>query len=506
MRQRTVIGLDIGRHSAKAVRMVRTGGGAAVTQSDWVRLPEVESERRRVLQSFIEQHGWSGCACVVPVRGEAAMVRALPVGGGGRRRLREVVGREVEQFTSLADGGTVSDAVEQPRFARRRSVLLAVGRLDGILRAVETYDALGLRVVDVVPGAVAMFNGIRWLDGVGRRPFVCVDLGHDDTDVCIGRRRQLFAVRRFPIGAAGFGGDEGVQKQELWIAELKACLDLYAAQFTHRKFTPRIVVLGGGGALTPELAERAEAALGLPVRPLNRSGRQVGVDEVERFVTAIGLGVSGLGVGRTAISLLPRAMRENLVLRWQKRYWVLSASALAAAIIALSAGRFMDLRRTERMIARRAAELTDLHDSRERLMGLEALNGRLERQTAPFRRAARNGVVLRAMIDAVGTAKHPDDWITLIADARSYARTEDETKRDAPEELSSPDQIIVEGYTPVQDLSTVRAMIDALQQHPEVAAADLLGDDRLRKDEERDARWSIAGGRLFAIEITLVSP
>ena len=65
------------------------------------------------------------------------------------------------------------------------------------------------------------------------------------------------------------------------------------------------------------------------------------------------------------------------------------------------------------------------------------------------------------------------------------------------------EQIVVEGYTPVADLSTVRTMIEALREHPAVEDADLLGDDRLREDPERDERWAPADCQLFAIEITV---
>jgi hypothetical protein len=58
----------------------------------------------------------------------------------------------------------------------------------------------------------------------------------------------------------------------------------------------------------------------------------------------------------------------------------------------------------------------------------------------------------------------------------------------------------------VDDLSTVRAMIASLRARPSVAGADLLGDDKLREDPDRDARWAGTGCRLFAVEVSLPAP
>ena len=64
------------------------------------------------------------------------------------------------------------------------------------------------------------------------------------------------------------------------------------------------------------------------------------------------------------------------------------------------------------------------------------------------------------------------------------------------------DQVIVEGYTPVDDLSKLQDMIETLRAHPAVETADLLPDDKVRADPVRDERWDGMLSNLFAIQIT----
>ena len=122
-----------------------------------------------------------------------------------------------------------------------------------------------------------------------------------------------------------------------------------------------------------------------------------------------------------------------------------------------------------------------------------------------------NGKVVRRLIVALGAAKHPDDWITLISDMHSYENPPlDELSVPAPPTgVGSLDgsldirSIVVEGYTPIEDFSTIYSMIETLRGYDGIFDADLLGDDRLREDPLRDQRWEQYKGRLFAIEIEM---
>ena len=198
------------------------------------------------------------------------------------------------------------------------------------------------------------------------------------------------------------------------------------------------------------------------------------------------------------------------MLEGQLRYWVLSA---AAAVLALFFLVLRDYRELEREQLQFGADLELLKARRRVAAELETYRADVERlrpKVGSLEVALRNGELLRSVMDAVAHAKVADDWITLIADSHSYfegAPVERDDEVDNTRSVSLGfEQLVVEGYTPVEDLSTVRAMIEALRGHPAVSDADLLGDDRLRDDPERDERWAPAECRLFAMEITVPSP
>jgi hypothetical protein len=156
-------------------------------------------------------------------------------------------------------------------------------------------------------------------------------------------------------------------------------------------------------------------------------------------------------------------------------------------------------------------ELAGLHALDRKLGVTESLNEQLESRVVPFRTAVENAGVLRIALESVSRAKHPDDWLSLFADAGAYFR--DSGAGGVPVE-STPGldggaglvNIIVEGFTPVDDFSTVGQMIERLHEQPGVVDADLLGDERLRDDPARDERWSDTGCSLFVIEMTLEVP
>jgi hypothetical protein len=67
-------------------------------------------------------------------------------------------------------------------------------------------------------------------------------------------------------------------------------------------------------------------------------------------------------------------------------------------------------------------------------------------------------------------------------------------------------KVIVEGYTPEPDLSTVRSMLENLRAAPAISQADLLPDDRVRNRPENADDPTTLNATRFALEITLAAP
>jgi hypothetical protein len=371
-------------------------------------------------------------------------------------------------------------------------------------------------VVDVVPAAVALLNTFcRYAPGRPATALV-VDVARDGTDMAVISGRSLLFARSIPVGADALLGAEGRNGFDLagWAGEVQSCLALFRSQFPGPDQAVTSAVLCGGAGAIEGLPARLAEVLGLEVRRLEELQGRGGEPEAAFFATAVGLALAGLGEGPVASSLLPPVLREERMLQGQLRYWAFSAVAavLALGLLTLRAHRQLERERTQW-----SAEQNDLLERRRMSEELEVYRADIERlraKVSTVETALLNGQLLRAVMDALGRAKAPDDWITLIADAYSYfggsvggtGPLEPDPGPTARPAGLQFEQVVVEGYTPVEDLSTVRAMIAALRVLPAVADADLLGDDRLREDPARDALWAPAACSLFAIEITLPTP
>ena len=521
-----VVGLDIGAHSVKAVLAVRRQGRLCCEGTERVRLPSKKSERQRVLQAFMERNGWADLPCVVSVLGQSIMLHTIDMPVDSHESVQEVVRHELDQFDDLADEGTIHDhALQGAASGRPRNILLAVGRTDVIAHTIEELSHLGFNVVDAVPGALAVFNAVGVLHRKTAGPLVCVDVGHESTEVVVGQRKRILYARRFARGAGSLvssasgssgSGIGGIVVEELdrWIDELRSCLAAYASRFSGKRLEPRQIVLCGGGALVDGLVEKISGATGINAVVLGSSGRNMGIDGVHFFATAVGLAMQGIGTSRPRLSLLPRHVRERIVLRWQRKYWGLSGSLLILAVAWMICATYTGLKDKRALLEERKTEIARLRDLEQRVVKYDGMNEDLQMQILPFRTAVRNGEIVRAVIYALGEAKHPDDWIVLVADAVSYAADEADsgpTRSESgggaegvgAEDALGVEQIVIEGYTPVEDLSTVRAMIETLRGSPGIIDADLLGDDLARIDEARDKRWESTKSRLFAVQISV---
>ncbi len=508
MIHREMVGLDLGLHSAKVVRAMRIAGRLIVRESDWVHLPRDPAERRRLLAAFMTDKGYAEVPCVIGVPGKEMMLNAVEVPEGGGQRIAEIVAAEQVRVEGLTEEDTSADYVVF-RSAGHRYLLLAMARADAVGRAASVLSDLGEEDVgDIVPGSMALYRAVYELGRKGvAGSTMCVDIGHAGVEVVVGRgSKVLFSRCLSNEPAAGSGRESSLPE------ELAACLESFHAAFPTPAFAVKRMVLSGGGALAEGIVERVARATGIDSVLLSRWVRRSPMDEIERYGRAIGLAACGLRRGGAGISLLPRALRESRILRWQKRYWILSALAVIAVLGVLVGGAFLELRWDREYLRLRQVELAGLHALDRKLAVTEEVNEELEERMLPFRTAVENAGVLRLAFQAVSRAKHPDDWVSLLADADAYfdrSPVVDRRRSDGLPGLGGGAalvSVIVEGYTPVDDFSTVGEMIERLHAQEGVVDADLLGDERLRADPERDARWADTGCSLFVIEMTLEAP
>jgi len=479
------IGLDIGSHAAKTVRVKRRWGRFSTEDALWVRLPEDPDERQRVLESFVTKNGWRGLPCVVSPSLDGVMLQSIYVPPHDPRPIASIVDLEMSQLSGLSEATTVRDfAVSRDGNGKR--ILLAVGRVDSVQAAIDLAVSSGLRPVQVTPQAVALFNSVsrQWRRS-RKSKFIIIDVGHRCTTVVVGTRSKLIDARHIPIGGAALGHglqtigstESGLAAAELanWLDALAACLAVCEGtrDAGNPALTPEAIVLTGGGAHIEGLKQGLASQFEKPTFLLGDIGRQSHMEHPERMALATGLAMAGTGTGNLRLNLLPAAIREAITLHSQARYWIASGIALTVAMLAILTGAGLELQRKQDNLASARDRLNHIQADEARLTELKQQNDLLEAQIRPFASLVHNGDILRTAVGAISKAKHADDWLTRIADSASCFVKQPP----APAGILPFRRLVVEGYTPATDLSTVRSMIEALRTSPGILDADILGDD-----------------------------
>ena len=458
------------------------------------------------LMHTLEEEGWAGLPCVVSLHGDATIMRVRQLPFSDDVQIKQRIASEVERFTARSpfEMITASDYLNNDEGGV--ALMFAVAKRDTAAKALELPRALGLPVLDVVPGVVALYNGMRPLLPETGLPVIVMDVGQRVTEVLIAVRDRPYFARSVsaPLDDAATPGDQ-------WFSEVAACLELYLSDKRNAQRTPERALLCGALA-SPSLARRIEN-FGVQVEWVEEIPLDEPLRSVVDYPIAAGLVRSGLRKSGVRLSMLPPDLAEANLLKTRLYYWRL----IAFVLLALMLGIF-NLLNWSAMTKQQALEVkmgqwVAVQKAMSKAGRDEVEIQELKRKTDPVAAAVRNGVVLRRVVQELAGAKHPDDWITLVSDAYSYDRVSayeppsesdlygPRRKPGSLEDGLNIDTIVVEGYTPIEDFSTVNSMIETLREVDGVANADLLGDDRLREDAIRNDKWERFKGRLFAIEI-----
>lgn len=544
-----VTGLDIGRRSLKVVHVVRRVNGVQVVHAEELELPPGEFEPVRVIRPFLEGAGVLETPCIVGLSGRSALLQTLRVVPDDPRTLKQVLDVEIHKFDDLAAEKMIRGWLPLRTRGEARHALLAMARPDAVKAALRIPGLIGLDVVDLLPVPCALAHALRMNRKRVRYPCICVDVGFQGTDLAIVGRQGLLFSRRFEIGGRSFtralaeafavsereaasikrersflpemqakqgleGRDESAACAlaatcDAWLVELRTTLALFEEQFSNERKKPAGLVLAGGGAELTGFREYLQGKLDLDVLRCSVRLPRVGDDRTGRFATALGLALAGVRKeGR--LSLLPAGMRENLALRHQRGFWACTGVVAVAALGVLAVVQRNEVSALGERIGTQRTRLVEYQLLESDLRGVVRERNRLRGMLSLARDAARNGLVFSGLAGTVARAKNSQDWVVLIADGKSYFSNQAENGEASADRGDGPApvdvaqgvwRVVVEGYTPQEDLSTVQDMIEKLRADPLVKKADLLGDDRLVADPARDELWAPVGAHLFAIEI-----
>ncbi|MBN1673562.1 MAG: pilus assembly protein PilM [Kiritimatiellae bacterium] len=559
-RHKAILGLDIGRHSVKAVRALRRGAGALITRADLLRLPADVPDKVEVIGRWLRELAPPGTPCVIGLSAQAAMFQPIELMRDDPRSYAQAAAMEMSRFNELASEPMVYGFTPVSAEDQAKRLLLCMARPSVLEEGLAAPRALAMRVTDVIPFPVALFNLARATGSLEAAPWLYADIGCTGTEVVVGNSAglrfagslacggQLFSDRLAEAAGVSPAQAEHVKTAEgalnrgdaqhraaltaaadTWVSEMQTFLSVYRTSFGAEADQPTRLVLSGGGADLTGLREYVADRLHMQVQPVQNLACKTELNNPGRYALAAGLALAGLGLGSADVSLLPLREREELALRRQRRYWI-GAAAAAVLILGVSlVGGYRDFQRMETHLKAQRATLNHCQTLAQEIEQIKAQNELTHTMMQPVGDLVRNGPLMRELIDFLNHAKGPQDWITLVSDEASYFRTEAQpagrkppvvqrihsrlpsapkTAADEPPPEARPafGRIIVEGYTPKDDLSTVKELIGKLEKAPFVTSADLLPDDQL-SGRTGEPRKSLPGGeRPFVIDVKVAQP
>lgn len=497
------------------LRVVHMRKGRSLCRSIEVaslRLSRDANEAAVMIRSFLTERGWFGLPATVGLDAEDVILRLLDIGEQSSSDVGYLIQESFEQISGMATGETVNSYARQ-RCRLGGRVLLTLTRQDiveEVLRRVE-----GLQVVRAMPVNVAVFSAVQAVVPYEDRPVVCICPDRDGTDVLVGTKECLLYAQRFSIGGkhldALLDGADGAPmgERDPWIAEILTSLGQYKDQHSSAEYMPSRLVLCGDGVTRPGVLDTVERAVGLSSQLLRDIYCEEGVEDIDGYAQVLGLALAECR--GSEINLLSPERFHHYNLRRQAQYWLAAAGGITVSLMLGLYNYTQDNIRYKAVLADRRACLTELNEISSKLSRELAANDLLRRKMQPLRMRVKNSQVMLDVLQAVADAKHPDDWIILMADADTYSENEEvmgpprggSSSESGGRKRRRSTEVVIEGYSPEEDLSTVRAMIDQLRGRPEIADADLLADDLVMQDDERDELWADYEGYLFAVGIQL---
>ena len=553
----SVLGLDIGHHSAKAVRAVMRHSRMEITHADTLRLPPDVTDPAQVIAPWLDSLGFQKLRTVVGVQGPSMMFQPFSLPPEDPRSMSQAVTVEIARYNEVASESMVYDFLPLTENENGKTLLLAMARPNILEKKLGLPKRMGLSIIDLIPSSVAVVNALHSSIGPMETPCVFVDVGHTVSEALVANKDGILFARSFMSGGALFtesvaaatnqsprhaeetkltqgaldGGDQLIRQaltdaSDRWLAELETCLSVYSSSYPDDRYKPTRMVMSGGASELKGFAQYVRARLGIDVVAASSLKTSPPFKEASRYAVAAGLAMSAFGLEFGRISLLPPVMKERLFLRRQERHWII-ACATAVLILAISVGGgYRDIKRQQKRLSTQQGILGRCQRLADEISAVEQKNRQIVTMAQPIETLVRNGPFMRDLMQLLAAARNPDDWITMVCDADAYVAGSDlvsgltgkptapvdrrsrrqptvQTKEGNPEVMRS---IIVEGYTKNPDLSSVKELIGALRVSAFIEHADLLSDDRVVLDPARDEQWAGRRAYRFVLEVKQAAP
>ena len=543
-----IVGLDLGLRTVRAVWVELRGGKPRVTRAEKMALPIEGGDNLALTRTWLDRVGLPNRFAAIAIPGTQLVFQPGKLTPEDPRTPRQAADIELIRFNDMVGDTMACDVSDFEFVDHSRRYLMSMARPQVISDALAALVPLGVRPTDLVPAPVALYNGLAPLNPGQATPCLYIEIGGSQTELAVGTDKGMLFARSFAFGGRQFtdaiARAEGCSAQqaetlkhrdasltpaapfadiltkvaERWYSNLSACLAAYRSALNGPYAVITHVVVSGGGAQLRGFPEWLQERIGLPVRPASQLPLAGPSADPAVYGLAIGLATTSLEApGLPRVSLIPPELRDEVVFREKKPYWIAASVTFALALGVFTAGLVYSLSRELGGLEKERAELRKRERIDKEISEIRNRTATLRKQAAPLRSLLAGGPATRVAVSLAANSIAPEDWISLICDEATYLRKEevknappipkpvrpgffvpgfraaplatvgegpigDSAANPAPR-LSDFSVFIIEGYTPDVSLKTVDEMIRKMRSAPAVKKVDLLGDDKVQPPE-----------------------
>ena len=548
-RVKQIVGLDIGSRTLRAVWVQLQGDRPKILRTEKMALPIDGEENAKLTASWLEQIGLARGFAAIAIPGTHLVFQPGKLAPDDPRTPRQAADMELVRFNDMVGDTMTSDVASHEFSDGTRRYLMTMARPSVVSETLADLERISVRPTDLVPAPVALFNGFAALARPGDRPCLYVDIGATQTEMAIGTSRGILFARAFPFGGRPFteaiARHKGITMQQAetlklrdgaltagtpfadilesvvdrWYAQFSAALAAYKSAFSGPAFLVQSIVVSGGGSLLNGFGPWMESKTGIPVHPASSLTGVSSSLDLSIFAMALGLAVTSLEApGLPHISLIPAALRDEVVFRAKKPYWISAAITFALALGVFTAGLVYALGREANLLDDERRELQRRKKLDEQIQEIRKRTESIRNQARPLRNLMAGWPASRRVLSLVANSLSPDDWITIVCDEETYLGTQvdlvpdtnnaqktrpgfyvpgfdskplrssrksfdqDDVKKAPP--AAKFTAFIIEGYTADLSLDSVQQMLRRIRAVDFVKKVDLLSDDKVKPATE----------------------
>jgi len=264
---KTVLGLDLGSHSLKAVEFRQTLRGVEAVQLRTLPRPADEVPLPELLRRFVELHGLDTQNVVSAIPGGRLSSRRLSFPFSERRKLAGAVPFEIEEELPFDLDDVVIDWVVTGGDRSHAEVTASIASRAEVSEQLALLDEAGCPPRILEAEGLALANLASVFDLPGRR--LLGDLGHEKTTLCLLVEGRALAARTLALGGRhlteALAADRGLSLAD---AERAKCEE---------------GVFGPDGEAGPQVAKVLERLARELVHTLGAVEQQVGGDQLDEI-------------------------------------------------------------------------------------------------------------------------------------------------------------------------------------------------------------------------------